>query len=178
MIIDIIACLLIALGFYQGFSKGFINTVFATLSIVIAVVAALKLSGIVIGILQNMISWNPAIIFVLGFVLTFILVLWLIRFIGKQLESFAKKVHIGGLDKVLGGLLLSAFYAVLISFGIFFINKIDLISEHQKAKSFTYPVLEKLPEATKPIGEKIRPVFQDFWDKMIETMDAIKEKAE
>ncbi len=178
MVIDIIVCLLVALGFYQGFTKGLINTVFATLSLVIAIVAALKLSPIVIELLQRVININPAVIFVIGFVLTFIGVLALIRFIGKRLENLATTLNLGAIDKILGGGLLGMFYAILISFGIFFVNKVGLISDIQKEKSMTYTYLEPLPEASKGVGEKLRPVFQGFWNKLIDTMDTIKEKGE
>jgi len=178
MIIDLITVLLVVLGFYQGYRKGLIKTVFATLSLLIGIIAALKLSPIVIGILQNLLSWNPAITFVLGFVLTFILVMMLIRFLGDKLEALLRSLHIGVINKLAGGLLLSLFYAILISFGVFFMDKIELISPDQKAASFTYPFLEPLPEMTKSVGRSLQPVFSEFWDKMIETMDALKEKGE
>lgn len=176
MILDLITGLLVAYGFYQGFTKGLIKTVFATLSLIIAVVAALKLSPIVIGILQNTFSLNPAITFVIGFVLTFILVVALVRFIGNKLEKLLESLHIGGLNKLAGGIILGLFYAILISIGVFFIDKVGLLSVEQKEASFTYPLLEPLPRITQGIGESLKPIFSEFWDKMIETMDAIKEK--
>ncbi|MBT8191421.1 MAG: CvpA family protein [Saprospiraceae bacterium] len=174
MIIDLVAAMLIAYGFYQGFSKGLIKTVFSTLSVIIAIVAALKLSPILISILQNAININPAINFVLGFVLTFIIVMALIRFIGNKLDKLMKSIHIGGVNKVLGGALLGLFYAILISYGIYFMDRVQLISDSQKSASFTYPVLETLPRATQSMGESLKPVFKDFWEAMIDTMDSIK----
>lgn len=178
MFLDILTCLLVAFGFYQGFSRGLIKTVFATLSLVIGIVAALKLSPIVIGLLQSAFSINPAVTFVLGFVLTFIVVMALIRFIGNSLEKVVKSIHIGGVDKLLGGLMLSLFYALLVSFGVYFVDKVELISDEVKQASFTYPLLEPMPRAAQGVGEKVRPIFNEFWDKMLLTMDAVKEKGE
>jgi len=178
MFIDIVACLLIAYGFYQGFTRGLIKTVFASLSLLIGVVAALKLSPIVINLLQNAIDVNPAITFVAGFVLTFIVVMALIRFIGNKIEKVMKAVQIGGINKLLGGILLGGFYALLISFGVYFMDKVSLLSDEVKTSSFTYPYLEPLPEASRGVGEKLRPLFTGFWDKMMETMDVIKDKGE
>jgi membrane protein required for colicin V production len=178
MIIDIITVLLVAFGFYQGFSKGLIKTVFATLSLIIGIVAMMKLSPIVIGILQGILSFNVAIINVIGFVLTFFIAMLLIRFIGNKLEDLFEALNIGILNKILGGALLGLFYAILISFVVFFVNKAELISDEYKATSFTYPMLEPLPELTKGIGRSLQPIFSEFWDKMIETMDALKDKGD
>ncbi len=178
MVLDIIVCLLVAFGFYQGWSRGLIKTVFASLSLLIGIVAALKLSPIVINILQSTFSINPAITFVAGFVLTFIVVMGLIRFIGNKLEKLLEAVKIGGINKLAGGLLLGGFYALLISFGVYFMDKVSLVSDELKASSFTYAYIEPLPEMSKGVGQKLQPLFTGFWDKMMETMDTIKETGE
>lgn len=178
MILDIITCLLVAFGFYQGFSSGLIKTVFASLSLLVGIVAALKLSGIAIDLLQNTFNMNSAVSIAIGFVLTFIVVMLIIRFIGNKLQKLVESVHIGGINKLLGGLMLSLFYAILISYGVYLLDKITLIPEETKTASFTYPMLEPLPRATQGIGEALRPVFSEFWDRMIEAMDDINEKSE
>ena len=178
MFLDIVTGLVVAFGFYQGFSKGLVKTVFATLSLVIGIVAALKLSPIVINILQNAFNVNPALMFVIGFVLTFILVMALIQFIGNRIDKAMQAIHIGGVNKILGGALLGLFYAVIVSFAVFFMDKIELISDEVKEASFSYPLLQPLPEAAKGIGETAKPLFTDFWERMMDTMDTIKEKGE
>jgi len=178
MILDLITAILVVYGFYQGFSSGLIKTVFATLSLIVAIVAALKLSPILIETLQSSLSINPAITFVLGFVLTFILFVIVIRFIGKKLEGLMESLHIGGVNKLLGGLVMGFFFALLISIAVHFMNKIELISDKQKEASFTYPLLEPLPRMSQGVGQQLKPVFSEFWDKMIDTMDAVKAKSE
>lgn len=178
MIVDIICGIIIAFGFYQGFSKGLIKTVFSVLSLVIAVVACLKLSPLLINFLQGSIDANPALLFVAGFILTFIIVLALIRFIGKKLDQASKKLHLSGINKLLGGAALGLFYAILLSIGLHFVNKIELLSPAQKESSFLLPVLEPLPRLTQSIGEDLKPVFSEFWDALLETVDKIKAKGE
>jgi len=73
---------------------------------------------------------------------------------------------------------LSLFYAILLSIGVFFIDKIELLSDKQKSASYAYPLLEPLPRITRGVGENLRPVFTEFWDKLIVTMDQAKLKAE
>lgn len=178
MVIDLFAGVLIAFGIYQGYRKGLINTVFATISIIIAVVAALKLSPVVIRLLQNNINFNSAVLFVIGFVLTFILVLALIRFIGDKLEKLFEKMNINIVNKAAGAALLGIFYAILLSYAIHLVDRMQLVSEQQKSNSISYPVLNALPEITQGMFRKLQPVFSEFWDAFMQTMDDIKEKSE
>jgi len=175
MILDIITLCAIAFGFYQGFSSGLIKTLFSALALFVGIIVAIKFSDVTIGLLQNSLSINPAILFVVGFVLTFVLVMVLIKFIGKTLEKFAKAIQIGSVDKILGGLFMALFYSVIISFAVYFMNKIELIKEDTKTASITYQYLEPLPQATQGIGKVIQPIFNDFWVKMMDTMDSIKD---
>ena len=177
MIIDFVAVLLIAYGFYLGYSKGLIKTVFAAVSIIIALVAVLKLSHHVIDFLKAVLPIDERISHMIGFVLTFILVLAIIRFIGNKIEALMKSIHIGGVNKILGGSVLGLIYAVLISFGLYFLDRIEMLSPNQKQNSYTYPVLEKLPDATLKAGESLKPLFKDFWDTILETMDEVNKKS-
>ncbi|MBT8233955.1 MAG: CvpA family protein [Saprospiraceae bacterium] len=178
MVLDIITLLIVAFGFYQGFANGLIKTVFASLSLLIAIVAALKLSPTVIKLLQKNVDINEGVLFVIGFVLTFIGTMALVRFLGNKLDKLSKTLQLSSVNKLLGGALLGLFYAVLISIGVYFANKVSLISEQQKSASFTYALLEPLPRMTQNVGEALKPMFNEFWNSLLDTMDAIKEKGD
>ncbi len=178
MILDIIVACIIALGFYLGFQRGLIKTVFDTLSLLIGILATLKFSSIVIGILQSILNINVSITYILGIVLTFIGVMALIRFIGKKLEDIMEAANINFLNKIGGGVLQGLFFAILLSYGIFLCSNIGVIEEKTKKESMTYPTMETLPTYTKEGLTKLKPFFMGFWNKTIETMDAIKGKAD
>ncbi len=178
MIIDIIAALLLAYGFYTGYSKGIIKTVFNTLSIFIGILAALKLSPIVIGLLEKIITTAPAIVFVLGFALTFIIFMGIIRFIGKKLEHMFKTVHLNFVNKILGGAVMSIFFLVIFSYGIWGLSELRVLNQQTSEESIAYPIVKPIPQATKKAFIAVKPIFSDFWDKVIVTMDKIKEKGE
>lgn len=178
MTVDIIVALILFYAFYSGYSKGIIGTVFSALSLLIGVLAAMKLSPIVIGLLEGMLNINPAIIFIIGFALTFIIVIALVRFVGKKLEDVLEFANINFINKILGGALLTLVFAVGLSYGLWFLNNTKILSEQQRESSITYAMLEPLPEATKGIVTTFKPMFQNFWDKVVETMDDIKEKGE
>ncbi|MFZ1560759.1 MAG: CvpA family protein [Saprospiraceae bacterium] len=176
MLLDIIVAIVISLGFYLGYSRGLIKTVFDSLSLVVGILAALKLSPIVINILQGIIKTSPAITFLLGVVITFIGVMALIRFIGKKLEDMLEAVNINIINKFAGGAVQSLFFAYLLSLVFWLVNSLNVLNPGTKQASITYPLLEPLPEKGKAVYASLKPIFKGFWDKTVEAMDSIKEK--
>lgn len=174
MLIDLFVAIVIALGFYLGYSRGLIKTVFDSLSLVIGILAALKLSPIMINILQEIIKTSAAITFILGVVITFIAVMALIRFLGRKLEDMLEAVHINFVNKIAGGILQGLFFAYLLSLSLWLINTLSVLNPETKAASITYPMLEPLPEKGKAVFTSIKPLFKGFWDKTVEAMDGIK----
>ncbi|MBK8518476.1 MAG: CvpA family protein [Saprospiraceae bacterium] len=173
MLIDLFVAIVIALGFYLGYSRGLIKTVFDSLSLVIGILAALKLSPIMINILQEIIKTSAAITFILGVVITFIAVMALIRFLGRKLEDMLEAVHINFVNKIAGGILQGLFFAYLLSLSLWLINTLSVLNPETKAASITYPMLEPLPEKGKAVFTSIKPLFKGFWDKTVEAMDGI-----
>lgn len=177
MTIDIIAALFIAFGFYIGFSRGLVKTVFASLSIVVGILAALKLSPIVINFLQSAFNINPAALFLIGLVLTFLLVLFLIRFIGRKIEDILQTTHLNILNKLSGAAVMTFLFAVVLSYGLYFMAETNLLNASTKKNSIAYNNLKGLPQASKELAHKTKPIFKGFWDKLNETMDQIRDKA-
>jgi membrane protein required for colicin V production len=178
MILDIIVSLVISYGAYVGYSRGLIKTVFDTLSILVAIVASLKLSPIVINVVENVVNTAPAISFIIGIVITFIIVMALVRFIGRKMESLFKATNLNFINKFAGAALQGLFFAIIISFIVLLGDKMSLLKEETKQSSYSYKLLQPLPEKSKEVFEKVKPIFKDFWDKTIEAMDGIKEKTE
>ena len=178
MILDIIAALVISYGAYVGYSRGIIKTVFDTLSIVIAIVASLKLSPIIINIVDSIFHTSPSISFIIGIVLTFILVMALVRFIGKKLENIFESANINFVNKIAGAGFQGLFFAFILSMVLWLGDRLNVINEQTKQESVSYSLLEPLPEKSQAVFEKLKPVFQDFWDKTLEVMDDVKEKVD
>lgn len=176
MLLDIIVAIVISLGFYLGYSRGLIKTVFDSLSLVVGILAALKLSPIVISIIQEIIKTSPAVTFLLGVVITFIGVMALIRFIGKKLEDMLEAVNINIINKFAGGAVQALFFAYLLSLVFWLVNSLNVLNPGTKQASITYPLLEPLPEKGKAVYASLKPIFKGFWDKTVEALDSIKEK--
>ena len=176
MTIDILSAIIISLGAYLGYKRGLIKTVFDTLSLIIGIVAALKLSPITISFLQKVLKINPSITFVIGIALTFIAVMYAIRFIGAKLEQMLTLININFINKAAGGVLQGLFFATILAMTIGLFNKLNLISQETKDTSVTYVHLEKVPKISEGLLNTLKPVFSNFWDLTMETVDDIKKK--
>ena len=178
MIIDLICLLIAVYAFYMGYTKGIIQTIFNTLSIFIGLLVALKLSPVVINLLESIFNAQNSLILIAGFILTFMLVLLIVRFIGKNLEKIFKTIKLNFINKLAGGAVLCLVFLVCFSYVIYFLDKTHLINESTKNSSITYPVLEVLPEKSKGVIEKVKPFFKEFWDKTVEIVDQVKEETD
>lgn len=177
MTLDIIIALVVSLGFYLGFNRGLIKTVFDTLSLFVGLIAALKLSPIVITLLESIVS-NKPLALVVGIVLTFLGVMALIRFIGKKLEDIFKTANLNLINKLAGGALQGLFFALLMSLLLGLMANLNLLNKDTAAVSKGYQILQPLPEHAKAVFEKAKPIFQDFWEKTLEAMDTVKQRGE
>jgi len=173
MILDLLVAIVVSLGFYLGYTRGLIKTVFDSLSLIVGILAALKLSPIVIEILQSIINTSPAVTFLLGVVITFIAVLALIRFIGRKMEDILEAVNVNFINKIAGGALQAILFAYLLSMAIWLLNTINVLKPETKQASITYSLLEPLPAKGKGIYTSMLPIFKGFWDKTLEAMDKV-----
>lgn len=178
MILDIFVVLVVAFGFYTGYSRGLIKTVFDTLSLLIGILAAMKLSPITINVLDSLFNIAPSLIYLIGIVITFLLVMALVRFVGRKLEDVFEAANINIVNKLAGGVLQGLFFAFLISMVLWVLGNYNVVKEETKRSSITYPLLEPLPEAGKSVFKAVKPIFQSFWDKTVEAMESIGGKAD
>jgi membrane protein required for colicin V production len=178
MYIDIILGILMALGFYIGYSRGIIKTVFAIVSLLMAILAAMKLSPVMISFLDGVLSWDPRLTVILGFVLTFIVVVIAIRFLGNLLEKMMTTLQINFVNKLAGGIVMSAVFMVFFSCVVWFMDETRLLDERTKSSSMSYTILEPLPKGVAALGREVKPFFQSFWNKTADAMDRIREKSE
>ena len=166
MYIDIFLAVFILIGLIQGFHRGVIRTVFAVLGIAIGLIAALKFAPYVVSFFEHVVHLSPLISMILGLLLTFLVLLFGIRWLGNSLENTLKKVNLNVLNKVAGAALFAVLMIILYSVVIWFIDRTQLLSDAEKARSRSYPVLQEVPAMAGSALKKVKPVFKEFWDKM------------
>ena len=175
MVIDIIFAILAAYGFYLGFSKGIIQTIFTVLSVLFGLMAAFKFGPYMTQFLETAFNNDHPLMFVAGFLLAFVLTMFVIRLFARGLEGILERANINIVNQVAGGILLSGlmilFYSVILWFG----DKSHLIDDATKRQSLTYSYLESYPQQVWKLGGIIKPVFEDFWEHSVEFLDDLED---
>lgn len=178
MVLDIIVLLIGAFAFRMGYTQGVIKAIFTILGIMIGLLFALKLSPVVINFLERMLNQENVFLFLGGFILTYGIILFIIWFTGNRLEHVFTSLKINFINKIVGGAILTLVFLVGFGYLVWFLERTKLIGQNTKTSSFSYPALAKIPEETKSILTKTKPLFKEFWSKSVKIAEGLKEAAE
>lgn len=138
--LDIIFIIPIVWFAYQGFKRGLIIELASLLALILGVYAALYFSDYAANFLINNMDMGPKYVPLTSFILTFIVVVVLVYFIGKILEKLINIVALGFLNKLAGSIFGILKAAVVLSIVLLIINQFndDLISKQNKKNSLLY----------------------------------------
>ena len=166
MYIDIFLAIFILIGIIQGFSRGVIRTLFSILGILVGFLAALKFAPYIVGFFEKVFHFSPLVAMIIGLLLTFVVLMLGIRWLGKSFENTLKLVRLNFLNKLAGAVVFSILMIIVYSAVIWFIDRTGVLSSDEKEQSRSYPVLTEVPVRTGAAVQKLKPVFREFWDKM------------
>ncbi len=165
MIFDILFVVFIGIGFYQGFKNGIVYSVFSLLGWFLGIIAALKFSYLVINLLHGYIHLGPKALAVVAFILVFVLVMLLMRFVAWGLEKLLKSFALNLPNQLIGGLIHSLIGLYVLCVFIWFLNKLDVFPKHQKETSHIYPYIANLaPQVVEETGKAI-PAIRNTFEK-------------
>jgi len=174
MIIDVVFAIVLLYGFYLGFSQGIINTLFAVLSIFIGLLAAFKLAPAASNFLETLFKSSNPLMFLGGFLITFIVTMFLIRTMARGLEGIFRAARINFINQLVGGVVLSGVLILMLSMLVWFGDQAHLVDNDTKVQSMTYPYLEQYPTQVKGIAAVLRPTFEEFWDQSVDMLDKLE----
>ena len=175
MAIDIMLAIAAVTGFYIGYSRGIIQTVFSVLSLVFGLMAAFKFATPMTEFLKHTFNSDNPLMFAAGFLLAFVIVMFLIRMIARSLEGILRTANINVINQLAGGVLIGFFTVLMYSILLWFGDQAHMINQASKVQSRTYVYLEQFPAQAKEIGLKVQPLFQDFWNQSMDMMDKLED---
>jgi len=100
MVIDIIFAVAAAYGFWIGFSRGIIQTIFTILAYVVGLMTAFRFGPQMTQLLESLFSNTNPLMFIAGFVVTFVLTMLFIRLIARGLEGLLQTVNINVINQI------------------------------------------------------------------------------
>jgi len=171
MTLDIIFVLVAALGFWAGYSRGIIKTFFTVVSFTIGLLAAFKMAPAFTKFLEDLTKNTNPLMFIAGFLLSFIIMMVVLRLIARALEGLLKSANINFINQIIGGAVLGALAILVYSAMVWFADKSHMIDQNTKDTSLTYIYTKEFPGQMMVVGEQLKPIFTDFWN---EALDFIK----
>ena len=163
MYIDLIFILFALYGFWMGYRKGLIRTLFSFLSFIIGLLLTLKFSPYVVEFITDVFHTEKILSLVIGLLQSFFVVMGVVKWIGKSIEKMLTRAKLNTFNKIQGGILLSFMMIVMYSVIIWFLDRTQLISDHQRLASKTYPYLIELPAKMQAFLMEFKPLFEKFW---------------
>jgi membrane protein required for colicin V production len=103
-IFDIVIAILLVIAFIAGVRKGIIRQVFGLAALLLGVYGAFKFSKLIGHYLLEWFKINGQLAQGIAFVVTFILILFLVIFIGRIAAKLISLATLGSIDKILGGI--------------------------------------------------------------------------
>jgi membrane protein required for colicin V production len=175
MIIDLLFLCAAGYGFVLGFKQGIINSVFRVLSLVIALMAAFKFSPYMTKALEQGFDMYNPLMFVIGFIMTFFISMWLLRMVGQAISGALAVANLDLPNQIIGGGLLAIVFSFLYSVLIWFADGARMIEEQTKATSMSYIYLEPIRKTAFTLIGDAKPIVQGFLSETDKVMNQVEE---
>ena len=156
--LDFIIIILLVFGLARGFINGFIKELASLLALILGIWGAIKFSQFTAARLYDYFDMTGQYVGIISFLITFIIIVIIIHFIGLLVDKFIEKISLGFLNSVLG-LVFGVFKSALILSVIFVVlNAIDakhhfLPKEQIEQSKFYNPIADIAPALFPIIGE-------------------------
>ena len=154
LIVDLIIAVFLVLALYKGFKKGLVNSLISLVALLIGVFIALRFSFYANNVLSSNTTWNPTTIKISAFIVTFLLVLIGLHFLGKVITKLIGILALGLVNKLGGAFFELLKVLMIISVFISVFNTLNynsfLASEEKLQTSIFYKDLDKFSKIIYP----------------------------
>lgn len=157
-VLDLLIVLLLAYGFFKGLKNGFIISLVSLIALIAGAYISLRFSFHIKAFLEPQVNWNPNVLTITAFVITFLLVLIGLHLLGKILTKLIDVLALGFLNKLTGALFETAKVLMIILVVFYFFDEINknthVISEDRLQKSVFYPCIQKASKVFNPLFQQ------------------------
>lgn len=177
MFFDFIYLILLILALFKGYKKGIVVALFSVLALIVGLIAALRLSDHLAGLMLNQQAliaarWTPLI----SHVLVFIIVVILIRLIGKALRKSLKLVLLGWVDRLAGAMLYGLMITFVCSAFLWMSTKMDLLKPEVLEDSKSSALIAPVAPSFISLAGQVIPVVQSSYDSLNDLFEQLNHK--
>lgn len=159
--LDIAICILLLIGLWKGYLNGFFVELTSLIALIAAIYGAIYFSNYAGDWLREQFSWEESYITIASFIVTFIIIILVITYVGKIITQVIKTVQLSFINKLAGaafGMVKMGFLASVI---LMFIN----------TASGEYNIVPKAIEEESLIYTHIEPLAPFLLPKILEEAD-------
>ena len=162
--VDIVLIIILIIGAYSGYKEGFLMELISLGAIILGVFLGFKLMGIVMILLEEKFNADKATLPYLSFGVIFILVVFLVRLLGKSVKNSMDKTFLGTMDQVMGSALGGFKTLFMMSILLWIVDSLRVtLPEAWTDDSWLYPFTARLaPSVANWLGDYI-PVFKEIF---------------
>ncbi len=171
MIIDLVYGGLLAIALFRGFRFGLVFSIFWLISIVAGILAAVSLSHITASYLEQWFQIAPTYLPLVAFMLTMVLVVMLVRMLGKLMDGLFKMMQLNTLNKLAGAFVWGVIVSLLFSTVLWYANNMSLFTPELMADSKVFAPLISFAPLTMDIIGSLFPVAGSIFDSLQEWFD-------
>lgn len=102
---DLLLLVFFVIGAYSGYKEGFLMELFSILAIILGVLGGFKLMGYVMIYLQDEFHADKAVLPYIAFIIVFLVIVIIVRLIGRMFKLSVDKSFLGSMDKAMGAVL-------------------------------------------------------------------------
>lgn len=165
--IDYIIIIFVLIGVIEGIFKGFIVEIASLAAFILGIWGAIKFSGIMSDFMVQHWDMQSEYVKTFAFLITFILIIIAVHFIGKLIQFIIRAVSLGFLDRIAG----AVFGAIKTLFVLCVIilllervqEKFPIISSQATAESRFYQPLSKLSTTAFPF---LKDIYNDIQEEI------------
>lgn len=170
MWVDLLFLALGGFAFWKGYQAGIIRMALLVISMVLGLLLAMRMAAPVQEVLQDLFTSDNPLIYLLGFLLSFLLVIGLFRWIAILLENALGTARLGLLNHVVGGLLYATAATLVLSTALALADRGFGIADETVNASFTWPLLAAVPDQVAQTWSVVQPVLTEFWQGTTEAL--------
>lgn len=171
MVIDILFVIFLCVGFWWGYTKGIIYSLFSLVAYFLGIIVALKFSYKAASFVKEKLDPDPTMTAVISFILVFVIVVLLVRFIAWALENILQSFSLNLPNKVIGGAIHAIVGIYVLCVLLWFVNKWGALPETQRTASHVYPYIDDMAPTVIDYSGKVIPMFKDAFHDFEELLE-------
>ncbi|TKG93361.1 CvpA family protein [Puteibacter caeruleilacunae] len=146
--IDLIIGIILVIAAGRGLFKGLVYEVSSLAALILGVWGAIKFSDYTANLIIDVFNYNPKYLNIIAFIVTLLVIVWLVHVIGTIIDKLLSAVALGPLNRLLGLIFAVFKSAFFISVVILILHAVklddDLMSKEARRNSYLYTPVEKL----------------------------------